>query len=87
MSQEIQDKLLDFITQSFFVEKDEIPLEKSLMDTGIIDSIGLVEIVSFMEREFSFVVGENHMTRDNLGSIVKMVGFIERESEKVCAVG
>jgi acyl carrier protein len=79
MSQGIQDKLLDFITQSFFVEKDDIELEKSLMDTGIIDSAGLIEIVVFIEQEFSMVVDDDQMTRENLGSVVKIVNFIKKE--------
>ena len=80
MSQEIQDKLLDFISRSFFVEKDDINLEVSLMDAGIIDSMGLIEIISFMEKEFSFTVDDNLMTRENLGSVTRMVNFIKRET-------
>jgi acyl carrier protein len=80
MSQEIQNKLLDFITRSFFVEKADINLEVSLMDAGIIDSMGLIEIISFMEKEFSIVVEDNLMTRENLGSVTRMVNFIERET-------
>ena len=78
MSQEIQDKLLDFIAQTFSTEKDDINLEKSLVDEGTVDSFGLIEIVSYMEQEFSFVVHDNQMTRENLGSVVKIVNFIKK---------
>lgn len=80
MSQEIQDKLLDFISRSFFVEKDDINLDVSLMDAGIIDSMGLIEIVTFMETEFSLSIGDSLMTRENLGSVTRMVNFIKRET-------
>lgn len=80
MSQEIQDKLLAFITGSFMVERDEIDLDKSMIDEGIIDSFGLIEIATFMEKEFSMQVGEEQMVRSNFGSVNKIVDFIKRET-------
>lgn len=82
MSQEIQDKFLDFVTRQFSVERDEINLEESLIDEGIIDSFGLVEIASFMEEEFSIVVQDDQMNRNNFGSVLKIVDFIQREISK-----
>lgn len=82
MSQEIQYKFLDFITIQFSVERDEIDLEKSLIDEGIIDSFGLIEIVSFIEKEFDIVVQDDQMTMKNFGSVIKIVNFIEQELRK-----
>ncbi|MHB8790242.1 MAG: acyl carrier protein [Desulfobulbaceae bacterium] len=80
MSQEIQDKLLAFITSSFMVEREEIDLDKSMIDEGIIDSFGLIEIASFMEKEFNMQVREEQMIRSNFGSVHKIVDFIKRET-------
>lgn len=80
MSQEIQDKLLAFITSSFMVEREEIDLDKSMIDEGIIDSFGLIEIASFMEKEFNMNVNEEQMIRSNFGSVHKIVDFIKRET-------
>ena len=79
MSNEIENKLLDYITENFLVERSEIMLNRSLIDEGIIDSTGLVEIIAFIEDEFLITVGEDQMTKDNLGSVIKIVNFIERE--------
>ena len=80
MPQEIQEKLLSFITSSFMVERDEIDLDKSMIDEGIIDSFGLIEIASFMEREFKMKISEEQMIRSNFGSVHKIVDFIRRET-------
>ncbi len=80
MPQEIQDKLLTFITSSFMVEREEIDLDESMIDEGIIDSFGLIEIATFMEKEFSMTIGEEHMIRSNFGSVNKIVDFILRET-------
>ena len=82
MSKEVQEGLLDFIAENFFVEKDEISLDKSLVDEGIIDSMGLIEIVAYLEDKFSIVVHEDQMNRENFGSIVKIVKFVGDEIKK-----
>jgi len=76
MEEEIQDKLVAFICESFMVEPDEFNLEESLVDQGVIDSIGLVEISAFIEETFGIKVAETDMTRQNFGSVKKMVAFI-----------
>lgn len=73
---DIQNKLLDFIARTFMVDAQDINLEKSLIDEGIIDSFGLVEIATFIESELSMVVEEDEMIRDNFGSVLRIVDFI-----------
>jgi acyl carrier protein len=75
----IQSALLNFITRNFMVTKEEINLENSMIDEGIIDSFGLIEIVAFMETEFCLVVEDDHMNRDNFGSVLKIVDYIHRQ--------
>ena len=78
MTQDVQEKLLDFLTRNFMVERQEIDLSKSLIDEGVIDSFGLIEISTFMESEFGISVQEDDMIRSNFGSVLKMVDFISR---------
>jgi len=79
MTQDVQEKLLDFLTRNFMVERQEIDLSKSLVDEGVIDSFGLIEISTFMESEFGISVKEDDMIRSNFGSVLKMVEFISRK--------
>jgi len=76
MSEQIKEKFLNFITRNFLIERDEIDLDKSLVDEGIIDSFGLIEIAAYMEKEYGIVVTEQQMTRDNFGSVIRIVNFI-----------
>jgi acyl carrier protein len=74
---DLQRRLLDFVVQNFMVELEEIELDKSMIDEGIIDSFGLIEISSFLEMEFSIQIAEEDMTRQNFGSILKIVSFVK----------
>lgn len=74
----VKERLLDFICRQFLVDVEDIDVNKSLVDTGIIDSMGLIEIASFIEQNFNFVISEEMMNRKNFGSIMLIVAFIER---------
>lgn len=76
--QEIQETIIDFVAQQFVVDKEEIELDKSLVQVGIIDSIGLIEIASFIEKKYGFTVTEKEMNRENFGSIIRMSEFIQK---------
>ncbi len=78
----IQEALLDFLCQQFLVEIEDIELDKSLIDTGIIDSMGLIEISAYLQREYEIKITEEKMNRNNFGSVLKIVDFIQREKEQ-----
>ena len=80
---DIQKKLIDFICDAFMVEEDEIILDESLVDQGIIDSIGLIELSSFLASTWGIQVEEKEMTKDNFGSVKKIIAFIQEKLKSV----
>ena len=73
----IKEKLLDFLCDNFIVEIDEIELDSSLVDQGIIDSFGLVEIAAFLKKEYGISTDSNEMNRQNFGSVERIVSYVE----------
>ncbi|MCU7801100.1 MAG: acyl carrier protein [gamma proteobacterium symbiont of Lucinoma myriamae] len=59
------------------VDLEDIPHDESLIDEGIIDSFGLVEIATFLEKVFSIKINEEDMVRENFGSVNKLISFVE----------
>lgn len=78
-AQEIQERLLDFITSNFVVERQAVDVNKSMIDTGIIDSFGLIEISAYLKRTHGISVEEHDMVRENFGSITRIVDFVQRK--------
>jgi acyl carrier protein len=78
---QIKELLLDFICRQFLVDKGDIEIDKSLIDMGIIDSMGLIEISSFISQNFSFKVTVDQMNRQNFGSVLLMVDFIDKNKK------
>jgi acyl carrier protein len=75
---QILDRLMAFVTHSFLVEASAIDLDKSLIDQGIIDSFGLVEITTFIDDALGAKIREEDMTRESFGSMNKMATFVCR---------
>ena len=74
----ILEGLVTFVTRSFMVEASAIDLDRSLIDQGIIDSFGLMEITTFIENTFGAKILEQDMTREAFGSMNKMATFVYR---------
>lgn len=81
MSSEIQDKLLDFISAHFRMPRTAIDAEASLVDQGVIDSFGFVEIVAFLEETFGITIADEQINGENFGSVTRIVGFVTSVSE------
>ena len=69
-----------FIFENFILDETN-PLrdEDSLLEQGIIDSTGVLELVGFLEQRFEIRIHDEEIVPDNLDSINKLIGFVERK--------
>ena len=51
--------------------------DDSLLESGIVDSLGVLDIVSFVESEFGISVADEDLIRENFGSIGRIAAYIE----------
>jgi acyl carrier protein len=79
MENKIRTTLLTFICDNFMVEADDIDFDESMIDEGIIDSFGLIEIAAFLGREFKIKVEEEQMVSENFQSFNALASFVQRE--------
>jgi len=80
---EIKDKVRTFVTTNFYVpDPAALADEASLLDQGIIDSTGVLEVISFLEETFAFTVEDAEMLPDNLDSVDRISAFVSRKTER-----
>lgn len=75
-----------FITEEFFLQDtsaEEIPDDLNLMDAGIVDSLGLLRIVAFLEEELGVVIEPEEMVPENLHSIQAILGLVNAQARAV----
>jgi acyl carrier protein len=53
--------------------------EDSLLENGIIDSTGVLELVAFVEEKFQISVEDEELVPENFDSIRKIASFIQRK--------
>lgn len=56
-----------------------IDLDESLMSTGLIDSMGMLMLVSFLEEDFGVAVGDGEVTLENFETLRRIAGFVDRK--------
>jgi acyl carrier protein len=62
-----------------FSENDaDLPDDASLLDRGILDSTGVLEVVLFLEERFGIQVKDTEMLPENFDSVNNLVRFVER---------
>lgn len=80
---EIKAKVRAFVTTNFYVpDPAALADEASLLDQGIIDSTGVLEVISFLEDTFALSVEDAEMLPDNLDSIDRITAFVTRKTER-----
>lgn len=79
MSQtEIQAQLREFIVRQFPAAAGKgIDLNTSLIKHGIIDSLGVLEIVTFVEGHFGIVMSDDEMVSEHFESIPALAALVE----------
>ena len=69
-----------FIIENFLLgNSDALEDETSFLDEGIIDSTGVLELVTFLENTFSIGIDDDELLPENLDSIKKIVTFVDNK--------
>ena len=71
-----------FILDNFMLGRKPEELEDSisLLDMGIIDSTGILELVEFVEKSYGVKIEDHELVPENLDSIDNLVNFIGSKS-------
>jgi acyl carrier protein len=64
-----------------FLFGDSRPLERdvSLLDQGIVDSTGILELIHYLEEHFGIKVQDDELLPENLDTIGNICAFLERK--------
>ena len=75
----VEQKVRGFILENFMFSNDESALnsEESLLEKGVIDSTGVMELVAFLEDEYKFRINDDELVPENLDSVRNIVTFVD----------
>ena len=77
---EVKEQVRTFVRTNFYVpETVALSDNASLLEQGIIDSTGVLELVTFIEDSFGITIDDAEMVPQNLDSVERIASFVGRK--------
>ncbi|MBT9189051.1 acyl carrier protein [Zobellia russellii] len=78
----MKDKIVSYIKNKLASEPiEEIEVDEDLLGSGLVDSIGMVQLILFIETEAAIKVLPEEMTIENFMTINQMLRFIDSKQD------
>lgn len=76
----VENRVRGYILENLLFTSDgsELKNDASLLDLGIIDSTGVLELVTFLEETFGVKVQDSEMLPENFDTVDNIVRFVGR---------
>jgi acyl carrier protein len=84
---EIIDRVRRFVQDNFLYMHDNFQLGDNdrLLDRGVMDSMSIVEMISFVETEFGVQALEDEISEENFGSLSGIANFVDGKKKLLLA--
>jgi acyl carrier protein len=83
-SNDIEVKIRDFVARNLLFSENGFPHDDtaSFLETGVIDSLGVLELVTFAGKEFGLEVDPSEVTPENFDSVSRLSAFIRNKQKQ-----
>lgn len=77
----IENQIKQFILKNlYFAEDNSLGDDDSFLETGVVDSTGVMELVAFVQKEFGVTVETQDIVVDNFDSVSKVARYVRRKT-------
>ncbi len=68
----------EYVIENFLLgeEADELSDSESFLESGLIDSTGILELIAFLEETYDVEIEDEEMIPENLDSVQRVARFI-----------
>ncbi|HAZ13626.1 MAG: hypothetical protein A2X86_13920 [Bdellovibrionales bacterium GWA2_49_15] len=83
--QEITNNIREFITDNFLygVDISNLKNDTSLINSGFVDSAGIMEVVAYVEQTFNISVDDSDLLPSNFDSLNGIANFINTKKMRI----
>lgn len=80
---EVISELRTYITENFLYARPDyfVAEEDHLLEKGVVDSMGMVELLTFLQDQFGVEPADDEITEDNFATLQRIAGFVVRKIE------
>ncbi len=85
---QIETQIKQFILDNFLFggSLEDIDAGASLLSTGVIDSLGVLQLITFVEETFGIQVQDEDVVPDNFDSVRNLAAYVGRQVSVTSAV-
>jgi acyl carrier protein len=76
---EIEQQIRGYLIEEFLFGRSETLNEDTLLLGNVIDSQGVIALVSFIQQRFNVEVADEEVTTDNLATLKTVVALVEKK--------
>lgn len=76
--QSIETRIREYVLKMFpLARKHGVKGDDKWLETGMLDSLGILDLVHFLEEEFSIRVSDEELLPENFQSLTGVAGFVQ----------
>ena len=73
-------EIRQFISEKFlFGDDTKLAVDDSLLEAGIVDSTGILELINHIEEKYGIKVSDDELVPENLDTITSIAAFLDRK--------
>ena len=80
--QDIVNRTRDYIRENYLYTRPDYPLQEDehLMGKGIVDSMGMVELITFLQDTFGVKPADDEITEENFATLRRIAAYVMRKT-------
>jgi len=75
---DVERDVRDFISTNFILDGEVLAVDDSLTSHGVLDSMGVLELIMFIEERYSMKVPDEDTLPENLDSVERIVRYVQQ---------
>ena len=80
---ELQNQIKEFILSEFGgeLELESLDIDEDLIKRGVVDSMGVLQVINFIEQTYGLRIGDEEITVENFRSINAITNLIAQKGQ------
>lgn len=79
MTSMIANQITEFVRSNFVFDDSEVAIDASFMESGLIDSTGILEVILFLEETFDIAVDDEDVLPEHFDSVARLAAYVDRK--------
>ncbi len=76
----MKQKLISYIESELLNGQYSVSEDQDLLISGLVDSIGIVRLVAFIEKELDIAIPPKDLTLENFGSVALIAQYVDSQA-------